>query len=136
MVEFKPGDLIFLTRNYNEYFHSKKRVSDIVLTNRLAKIEEIIDWNSDKGKKIKAARIESGKWADLSLEDCRYLISIYYPELKGRKGQLGVVERGVPMFQCNPKTGQAFFEKIPDWLFKEILKKCEAFEIVPGKDNK
>jgi len=42
---------------------------------------------------------------------------------------MGVAERGVPMFKNNPKTGDPFFEKVPDWIYKEILKKCETFDV-------
>lgn len=127
--ELKSGDLLFLTAAFNAYFHKKHKDSKIILTNRLAKLEEIIDWSSEKGKKIKTARIMSGKWKNLPLEDNKYIISIYYHDLTGRDGQKGVVERGVAMFRGHPETGTPFFEKIPDWLYREIIKKCEEFDV-------
>lgn len=127
--KIKPGDLLFLTDAFHKYMSKKFIGSKIILTNRLAKLEEIIDWRSVKGKKIKAARIKSQKWKDLPIEENKYIISIYYHDLIGRKGQKGVVERGVPMFQNDPKTKKPFFVKVPDWIFKEINKKCEAFNI-------
>lgn len=133
--ELKSGDLLFLTGAFNTYFHKKHKDSKIVLTNRMAKLEEIIDWNSEKGKTIKAARIKSGKWKNLPLEENKYIISIYYHDLIGRDGQKGVVERGVAMFQGHPETGARFFEKVPDWLYREIMKKCEEFEVEMAKDE-
>ena len=133
--EPESGDLLLLTGAFNAYFHKKHRDSKIVLTNRLAKLEEIIDWDSEKGKKIKAARIMSGKWKNLPLEDNKYIISIYYHDLTGRGGQKGVVERGVAMFRGHPETGTLFFEKIPDWLYKEIMKKCEEFDVEMKDDQ-
>ena len=87
--DIKSGDLLFLTGAFNAYFHKKHKNSKIVLTNRLAKLEEIIDWGSEKGKKIKAARIKSGKWKNLSIEENKYIISIFYHDLTGRGGQKG-----------------------------------------------
>lgn len=127
--DLKSGDLLILTGAFHVYFHKKHEKSKIILTNRLAKLEEIIDWDSSKGKLIKEARIKSGKWKNLPLEDNKYIISIYYHDLKGRDGQKGVVERGVPMFRGHPETGTPFFEKVPDWLYKEIMKKCEEFDV-------
>lgn len=125
----KSGDLVLLTGAFNAYFHKKHPESKLCLTNRLAKCEEIIDWGSEKGQMIKAARLKSGKWKNLPLEDNKYIISIFYHDLKGREGKKGVVERGVPMFQVHPKTGVPFFEKVPDWMLKEIMKKCEEFDV-------
>jgi hypothetical protein len=127
--DIKPGDMVFLTKAYEDYFRQKNITSHIPIANRLAKLEEIIDWDSPKGQRIKEIRINSGKWAKLPLEDNRYIISIYYHELVGRKNQQGVIERGVPMFRYHPETKQAFFDKVPDWIFKEILKKCEVFQV-------
>jgi hypothetical protein len=123
----KPGDLLFLTDAFHKYMSKKFIGSKITLTNRLAKLEEIIDWRSVKGKKIKAARIKSQKWKDLPIEENKYIVSVYYHDLIGRKGQEGVIERGVAMFRYDPKSGKPFFVKVPDWIFKEINKKCEVF---------
>ena len=127
--DIKSGDLLFLTEAFNDYIHEKHPSSKVVLTYRLAKLEEIIDWDSNKGKKIKPARVLSGKWKDLPLEENKYIISVYYHDLVGRKGENGVAERGVAMFRFHPKTGAPFFERVPDWIYKEIMKKCETFDV-------
>ena len=130
MIDLNPGDLIFLTKAYNDYLHQKNPKMAVVATNRLAKLEEIIDWNSPKGKLIKDLRVKSGKWKDLPLEENKYIVSVYYHDITGRKGERGVVERGVSMFQFHPqKPKVAFFEKAPDWIYKEIIKQCESFEV-------
>jgi len=128
--KLKSGDLLFLTSAFNDYFHKRHKDSKLILTNRLAKLEEIIDWDSKKGKLIKAARIKSGKWKKLSIEDNKYLISIFYHDLVGREGQKGVCERGVCMFQCDPETKAPLFCKVPEWMFREIMKKGEEFGLV------
>lgn len=127
--KIKPGDLLFLTDAFHNYIHRKFPSSTIVLVNRLAKLEEIINWNSVKGKRIKEARLKSGKWKDLPLEENKYILSVYYHDLVGRKGEKGVAERGVAMFRFDPKTGKPFFIKVPDWIYKEIVKKCEKFRV-------
>jgi hypothetical protein len=127
--EFKPGDLVFLTKAYEDYFRQRNPTAvHIFLTNRLAKIEKIIDWESEDGKKIKKARIDSGKWEGLPLEDSRYLLSIYFHDLVGRKGQQGVVSKEC-LFKEDPQKKEAFFVKVPNSILKEIIKKCEKFEI-------
>lgn len=129
-MDVKPGDLVFLTQAYESYVFARNPKLTISLVNRLAKLEEIIDWNSDKGQKIKKAREETDKWKDLPLEECKYIFSIYYHELDGRKEKKGVVERGMPLFEKDPKTGESFFVKVPDWIYKEISKKCETFKVI------
>jgi hypothetical protein len=125
----KPGDIVFLTKAFDTYMHDKHKTLTICFINRLAKLEEIIDWGSDKGKKIKEARVQSGKWTGLPLDDCKYIFSIYYHDVTGRDGKSGVIERGVPLFDKHPTTQESFFSRIPEWLFKELAKQCERFEI-------
>jgi hypothetical protein len=127
--ELQSGDLLFLTKAFEDYFHKKHPQSTILLANRIAKLEEIIDWDSPKGQQIKQARLASGKWKDLPLEDNRFIVSVYYHDILGRKGEKGVAERGVAMFRNDPVTGKPFFEKIPDWIYQEIMKKCEVFAV-------
>jgi hypothetical protein len=134
----KAGDLIFLTQDYENYVYehnlrmtipTERRPAGIRLVNRLAKIEEIIDWDTPKGQKILELRKKSGKWEGLSMMDCKYIISVYYHDLTGRNGEKGVAERGQPIFDKDPVTGAPFFVVVPDWILKEILKKCETFNI-------
>ena len=129
MDDLKPGDLLFLTKAFEDFFLKKNPASKISLVNRLAKLEEIIDWESEKGRAIKKAREMSGKWANLPIEDNKYIISIFYHDLIGRNKEKGVVERGKPMFRYNPATKAPFFEKVPDWIYREIMKQCETFSV-------
>ena len=128
-MDIKPGDLVFLTQEYESYIYERNPKLKIGMVNRLAKLEDIIDWDSPKGKKIKELRLKTNKWKDLPLEDCRYLFSVYYHDIEGRDGKSGVAERGVCLFNKNPKTGAPFFVKVPDWIYREINKKCETFTV-------
>jgi hypothetical protein len=123
------GDLFFLTQAYERYVFERNPNLRVSLVNRMARLEEIIDWDSDKGKRIKAERLKTGKWENLPVEDNKYVFSVYYHDLMGRNGKKGVVQRGVCLFSKDPKTEEPFFEKIPDWLYREITKKCETFTI-------
>jgi len=129
MAELSPGDLVFLTQAYERYVLERNPHLGVGLVNRLAKLEEIIDWESEKGRKIKAARIQSGRWKDLPLEDNRYVFSVYYHDLIGRNGKQGVVET-TNMFSKDPKTGEPFFLKAPDWIMKEISARCKQFSVI------
>ena len=133
MEDVKPGDLVFLTQEYENYVYERNPKMTLSLVNRLAKLEEIIEWNSPKGQKIKELRLKSGKWKDLPLEDNKYMFSIYYHEIVGRNDKLGVIEPE-PLFSKDPKTGAPFFVKVPDWIFQEIQKKCKTFEVQDKKD--
>lgn len=128
-MNVKPGDLFFLTQEYESYVYARNPKLKLSLVNRLAKLEEILDFSSPKGKKIKELREKSGKWKDLPIEDNKYIFSIYYHDVDGRNSQKGVIERGVPMFSKDPKTGAPFFIPVPDWLYRELIKKCEVFEV-------
>lgn len=129
-----PGDLVFLTQAYEDYMYGKNPSLSVSFVNRLAKLEEIIDWDSKKGKIIKQARLKSDKWKDLPLEDNKYIFSIYYHDLVGRNGKPGVIQRGVPMFSKDPEKGIPFFEKIPDWIYKEISRSCVKFDVEEKDD--
>jgi len=129
MDDLKPGDLLIMTQAYDEYVHQKNPQLKLVLTNRLAKLEDIIDWDTERGRLIKEAREKSGKWKDLPIEENKYLVSIFYPDITGRKGEQGVAERSIPLFRKHPKNGVPFFTKVPEWLYKELFRKCESFTV-------
>lgn len=129
MDDLSEGDLVFLTQAYERFMFRRNPKMKVSLVNRLARLEEIIDWTSSKGRKIKAARIKSGKWRGLPLEDNRYIFSVFYPDLMGRNGQKGVISRGVPLFSKDPKTGDPFFQKVPEWFYREIARACDRFDI-------
>jgi hypothetical protein len=128
-IDIKPGDLLFLTKAFEDYFLKKNPKSKISLVNRLAKLEDVIDWDSEKGQIIKLAREKSGKWKNLPIEENKYIVSIFYHDLIGRNKERGVVERGVPMFRYNPITREPFFEKVPNWIYTNIMKQCEVFSV-------
>jgi hypothetical protein len=129
MEEIKPGDLVYLTRHFDVYMRRKGPKVDVIYSNRIGKLEEILDWESEKGRLIKQGRINSGKWTGLPMDSCKYLVTVYYPELIGRKGEKGVIEPCVPMFRYHPKTEEPFFEKLPDWFFNALVKAPVTFNV-------
>lgn len=128
-TDFQQGDLVFLTVAYERYMYERNPNIQISFVNRLARIEDIIDWESPRGQKIKRMRLSSGKWDGLPLEDNKYLLSIYYHDLKGRNGQNGVIESSVPSFSKHPKTGDCLFVKVPDWIYRQLMSKCQTFDV-------
>ena len=126
--EVKSGDLLILTKEFDDYVR-KRYVYVADMANRIAKLNQIIDWDSPTGIALKMAREKSGKWKDLCIEDNKYIVSIYYPELPGRKGEKGVIEHGKPMFRYHPETKKPFFLPIPDWMKKDILRECETITV-------
>ena len=60
-MEIKVGDLVFITQDYEKYVFERNPKIRVSLVNRLAKLEQIIDWGSDSGKRIREARLKSGK---------------------------------------------------------------------------
>lgn len=133
--KFNPGDLLFLTVSYDRYLRNKHPDLKVSMVNRLAKLESIIDWDSPKGQLIYGLRVKSGKWNKLPIKDNKYILSVYYHDVQGKKGQVGTIERGVPMFGCNPKTKAPFFHKVPDWIYGEIMKQCEDFDVELKEDK-
>lgn len=133
-TDFQQGDLVFLTEAYERYMYERNPKVQISFVNRLARIEDVIDWDSPRGQKIKDLRMKSGKWEGLPLEDNKYLLSIFYHDLKGRGGQQGVIEQSVPSFSRHPKTGDPLFVKIPDWIYKYLMSKCQTFDVETRED--
>jgi len=127
--DIRAGDIVYLTKAYDEFVRAKNPYLPTILTNKLAKVEEIIDWGTEKGRTIKEARLKSGKWKGLNQDDCRYMLSVYHPDMPGRNGQPGVVERGSPMFERHPETGEPFFIRVPGWYHEELMRQCLNFDV-------
>lgn len=127
--DVKPGDLLMLTEAYDAFVRSRNPKLNLILTNRIAKLESVIDWTSPEGALLKEARVKSGKWVNLPLEENRYVISVFYPDVAGRGGKVGVAERGVSVFRYHPETRAPFFLKMPEWVSKELTKGCEKFSV-------
>ena len=128
-TDFRSGDLVFLTQAYERWMYERNPHLKLSFVNRLARIEDIIDWESPKGKRIKEMRLRSGKWDDLPLEDNKYLLSIFYHDVQGRKKEAGVVEQGVPSFSKYPGTEEPMFVKVPKWIFEMLMTECQKFNV-------
>lgn len=128
-TDFRSGDLVFLTQAYERWMYDRNPQLKLSFVNRLARIEDIIDWSSSKGRKIKDMRVRSGKWDDLPLEDNKYILSIFYHDVEGRQKQQGVVESGVPSFSKYPGTDEPMFVKVPKWIFEMLMTECQKFDV-------
>lgn len=122
------GSIVYLTIYFDKWFRDRDIKSTAPMVNRLAKIVKIFDWESDEGKLLLEARKSNGKWKDLNPEDFKYILKIYYPELKNNKG-IAIEEissRYYPgsnneMFRVLPKSIIDFINKEE----KNILKVVE-----------
>lgn len=80
---FKEGDLVFITSAGQHFLGRNKAAFNINVSGRLAKVLEIYDWKSDRGKEILSRRKKEHPevWADKKSKDYKYVITIFYPEL-------------------------------------------------------
>ncbi len=94
--EFKAGQLVFLTRVADVWLADRRtNATALILGGRIAKILEIVDWESEFGKEVLEKR-KSGKssafWAQVENPlDYKYKVEIYLPEMPRTKETFGLV---------------------------------------------
>jgi len=129
-----PGDLVFFTVVYDIWLHKRNPTHHHVMANRLARLEQIIDWDSETGKVIAEARKSHMRsWVGLDPLQCKYIFTVYYPELPGRDGKSGAIACGVPMFAEHPVSKKPFFIPVPEWLSKQLIKPLDQFKAVKAE---
>lgn len=114
------GRLVILTRHLESWYKELNSQFNIPIANRLAKIVKILDWDTAEGKVILAEREKNGKWTNLKSEDFRFILKIYYPELKMKDKKGIAIEELVPQFY--PGTENLMFFPMPDWMLKDLIK--------------
>lgn len=117
------GSLVFLTINFDAWLKRTNPKFNIPMANRMAKVIKVFDWKTEEGKILLKMRQDSGKWGKLNPEDFKYILKIFYPDLitQGSKKAGMVAEEVCPMFI--PGTKAMMFDKVPDWMIKDIVKK-------------
>ena len=103
--EPKSGDLVFLTMAAHDWLCRKNKDFSVPFSGRIARIMEVIDWESEVGKEILEKRELSGKWGEYRTEDFKYVIEVYLPEIQTSTGD-GVAQPQVfPLMHPNkPKS--------------------------------
>jgi len=123
--------LVFLTVHAERWLRDANPKFSIPLSNRIARVAKVFDWDTDEGKILLAAREKTGKWGNLKVRDYKFVLSIYYPELikDGRHGL--IVDEMMP--RMYPDTDFELFSPLPDWMLEDLRaeKVGDAFTLVP-----
>lgn len=133
--KYREGDIVYVTLAGQDYLaRNRSQEFNISVYGRLAKILEIYDWESERGKGILEERKKHFTWSKLKSEDFKYVLLIFAPELlapddKSKKGIAfpelfaefhPMQEKKVPMFRkWDPILLRTAFEGCADFELKE-----------------
>ena len=132
--KFKVGDLVFFTRAAELWMRETRPTSPVgFITGKLARVAEVIDWESERGRTIKASRDKLEKWSTIpNADDYRFVLDIFFPEMPSgeEQGAFGLVLPDVvPEFFSNVegsedplplflKTTNTFQERLQKGLYQ------------------
>jgi hypothetical protein len=118
----KTGDIVYLTRHYAEWIKMLKGDLDISLIHRIARVVKVINWRTKEGKLLLEQREKTGKWKNLNSKDFKYVLKVYYPDLKSKKTD----HTGITAYEVLPlnfpETEYPLFEKYPQHLLDDMNK--------------
>jgi len=114
------GRLVYLTVHMDVWLRQVNSKFNVPMANRLAKIVKVFDWETDEGKLLLAEREKSGKWKNLNPKAFKFVLKIYYPDLKLKDKQGLTVEELVPRYY--PGTELFMFDMLPSWMLKDLQK--------------
>lgn len=135
-IDSLEGILVFLTVHYDAWLRKDNPKFNIPMVNRLAKVIKVFDWESEEGKILLEMRLKTGKWKDKDPKDYKYVLKIYYPDLikAGSKKAGMMTEEVCPM--NIPGTERLLFDKVPQWMYDEVVKKeKDALKVVVKKST-
>ena len=126
------GHIVFLTVHFDKYLKIKNPLFDVPLSNRLAKVIKVFDWDTEEGKLLLSFR-DKEKWKDKDPRDFKFVLKVYMPDLI-IKGKTGIaVEEVLPRYY--PGTKHTLFDIFPDKLLEDINKKDKEFFSVKKKEK-
>lgn len=113
---FSVGELVYITPAGHEWMcrSQKYQGGRLILAGRTAIIQDIYNWEDERGKAVLANREKNGKWTGLSSTDFKYVLLVLFPELSldGKDG-IGLpdvvplnhprMELASPIFKSYPK---------------------------------
>ena len=116
---FEEGKLVYLTQAAEFWVRqTRPNVGVKFMVGRLAVVKEALDWESEKGKQIMEARKASIKWEGVkNIEDYRYVLTVFFPELPATKESFGLVlDDMVPshIFISDNETKTPVFQEVSD----------------------
>jgi hypothetical protein len=126
------GRLVYLTRYLEKWYTDLNPQFIVPITNRLAKVVKIFDWDTEEGKLLLELREKTGKWTNLVSKDFKYVLKVYYPDLILKDKTKITTEELVP--QYFPGTQFEMFCLLPDWMVKDINKEEKNIFKVVKKD--
>lgn len=112
------GELVYLTVHYDRWLRDVDANFNIPMANRLARVIKVFDWDTDEGKLLLAAREKTGKWNNLNPKDFKFVLQIYYPELKIKEKNGFTSEEVVS--RKYPGTELYMFNLVPGWMIKSF----------------
>jgi hypothetical protein len=129
------GRLVYLTTHVDIWLRQVNPKFNVPMANRIAKIHKIFDWANKEGKILLREREKIGKWTELDPKDFKYVLKIYYPELKkGSKAGITLEEIFPRKF---PGTELNMFEPLPEWMLKDLQREEKnAFSLVENDSPK
>ena len=116
--DFRVNDLVYITSAGHEWICRTKgpAAGALFLVGRVAIVQDVYDWTSDRGRAVLDKRRSTGKWEALDPLLFKYVLMIMFPELSSN-GKLGM---GLPevMPYMHPLSGgtQPLFLKYPSHL--------------------
>lgn len=114
------GKLVYLTRYQEKWFKDLDTKFNVPITNRLAKVIKVFDWDSEEGKILLAERERTGKWKSLDPKAFKFVLKVYYPELILKNSDKLTLEEVTSRHY--PGTSHEMFSVVPDWMLKDIIK--------------
>jgi hypothetical protein len=138
MSENFSGRLVYLTAHCDVWFRELNPKFNIPMANRIAKVVKVFDWKTEEGRLLLAEREKTGKWGKLSPKAFKYVLKIYFPELKLKNKTGFATEEMLP--RNYPGTKLTMFELLPEWMLKNLQKEeKDIFKILrnnPDSDIK
>lgn len=127
-IENFQSRLVILTKHLEKWYKELNSQFNVPITNRLAKVVKVFDWDSDEGKLILRERKKTGKWDNLDPESFRFVLKVYYPELRLGHTDEVMIEEVVPQYY--PGTEAPMFILVPGWMLKDFSREeKDAFKI-------
>jgi hypothetical protein len=115
------GRLVYLTRYLEKWYRDLSPEFDVPMSNRLARVIKVFDWNTEEGKLVTEARRKTGKWSNkIIAEDFKFVLKIYFPELTFKDKNKVTAPEVVPRYY--PGTKMDMFCLLPVWMLKDLNK--------------
>lgn len=133
MSKFKVGDLVYITLAGQDFLsRNRDAQSNVQVNGRMAKILEIYDWKTARGRKILADRKKSHfTWSKLKSKDFKFVLCIYGPELKHPDtGSMGVMVPEIfTEFHPTAEGKIKLFDKWNDDMFLDMFAQNEDYKV-------